>query len=1220
MTDEYGSGQGQYEKIKNGALDCLQKYPMTMRIRSTPRICKRRGTKLSPWRCKRSKGIGRGRGRGRKVGTTPRTVVASATKRRIFSRGTPGTGRRGRKVGPARSEENRYHQPHPEEARGWFANWAASMGIQPLNYQQGMAMGPNIHHSGHNSMYPMQQNMHSQQLWPHHYQHQGYPPYGYPVQQMYGQYQVAGGMMPEWNEPHTGVPVKKKRRPRKPKPAMVQPKIEQKAVPNSSLNEKSTVDKNKMFIKTDPESNVKELEKVSKHQTYEQLMESLALPIHSVANSKTEPSVSTAVNVTSRQTVYMTEHQKGPAVSVCENVAKKSEPCDFGDPKQLAISASDWNKQINSIFSESMKESNRNKVSNSQQSVVRTVTQDNSVTQQTQVQTPISSKNSTITIQVKEAQSHQSTYLRDAENSKVHIQESQLQLGAQNHQVSFLSDAGTTCASIKTSQEPSSSKIQGSIVSNEINIMLPYGTNQSKINTHHTLPGGMSQLGSNVAILDSSVPAVHNTNPSGPVDNLTDVAPSFLKEKTDHLMSSFSADMFTNQKDVLPDLGPLIPELGQDKLDTNDLFGINSSFQGVPSPVLQLPRHATPPEQIIPLPATAKQPVKSDTGFNHIQQIPPVAASNSGMLPPARPKAEAHNASLSQKAHTVHIQGSQNPWVPNQDHNNIMQDRAEATLPVENRNLYHPVSSSSISVGAEQFIQNHPTLNKNPTITSTFVSVHNQAQQNFLPNQVPPNFSSNQCDEQRCSSVSSQISVQSQGSQIHAPQNVAGQVGQTPQLQAHGYNPGHGPNVYGIPERCSSVSSQGSAHSLGHGSYVTQNQNQQISVHPQRPNYHSGHSIPEGSVHTVNHTFNNNSYPLLSPHTGTEQNQLPAHTNHSSYVPGTRQQEKRQSHPAGSAFGAPSFTDPQICTSQADIQSHMSQRYPQNSGSHNMLPGVQSGHASKDQSSVSPSSNSSKSGMNQSSMAVFENMVDSIEKGSFDSALHMLSEAASHQQPAVNRHPEIKKEPIPNGLVQPTLYAESQRLNQNPNPALYAESQRLDQNPNFELNLQAQAEAKPDPGPTEVNTENEHIFTDPQIGGVAIALTHGSVLIECAKRELHATTALKNPNRSHPTRISMVFYQHKNLNFANHGYAEYEKKLEAQKLKKQEEKKLEEEKLLHERKLHENKPKIVPPSVNYKYLWESDPRWESTHTTDSLKVQWVKPSTMVTGPYQKWLL
>jgi len=113
------------------------------------------------------------------------------------------------------------------------------------------------------------------------------------------------------------------------------------------------------------------------------------------------------------------------------------------------------------------------------------------------------------------------------------------------------------------------------------------------------------------------------------------------------------------------------------------------------------------------------------------------------------------------------------------------------------------------------------------------------------------------------------------------------------------------------------------------------------------------------------------------------------------------------------------------------------------------------------------------------------------------------------------------------------------------------------------------------PEVNETYSDNEEAFKDPQLGGVAIALTHGSVILQCAKHEMHATTSLKAPNRLYPSRICLVFYQHKSMNNRFHGWSEWEKKIEA--------KKLQEVKLINQGKL-EASPRKMKQLIKEGYI------------------------------------
>ncbi|XP_047558881.1 methylcytosine dioxygenase TET1 isoform X3 [Lutra lutra] len=142
-------------------------------------------------------------------------------------------------------------------------------------------------------------------------------------------------------------------------------------------------------------------------------------------------------------------------------------------------------------------------------------------------------------------------------------------------------------------------------------------------------------------------------------------------------------------------------------------------------------------------------------------------------------------------------------------------------------------------------------------------------------------------------------------------------------------------------------------------------------------------------------------------------------------------------------------------------------------------------------------------------------------------------------------------------------------------------------------------------------SDSEHIFLDANIGGVAIAPAHGSVLIECARRELHATTPIEHPNRNHPTRLSLVFYQHKNLNKPQHGFELNKIKFEAKEAKN---KKM---KASEQKDQAANEGPELSPEVNELNQIPSHKALTLTH--DNIVTVSPYALTHVAGPYNHWV-
>ena len=140
----------------------------------------------------------------------------------------------------------------------------------------------------------------------------------------------------------------------------------------------------------------------------------------------------------------------------------------------------------------------------------------------------------------------------------------------------------------------------------------------------------------------------------------------------------------------------------------------------------------------------------------------------------------------------------------------------------------------------------------------------------------------------------------------------------------------------------------------------------------------------------------------------------------------------------------------------------------------------------------------------------------------------------------------------PNGISNPAPAGnQGHKLDNQAHPAQQVETNQVhkpsyDQQRSLTFGLDRAGEppapVQAPPAPTAIpnikfeTTDCTEEFQDIEIGGLALRLPHGSALFECAKAELHATTALRNPNRVKPTRIGLVFYQHRNLDANFHGH------------------------------------------------------------------------------------
>lgn len=190
------------------------------------------------------------------------------------------------------------------------------------------------------------------------------------------------------------------------------------------------------------------------------------------------------------------------------------------------------------------------------------------------------------------------------------------------------------------------------------------------------------------------------------------------------------------------------------------------------------------------------------------------------------------------------------------------------------------------------------------------------------------------------------------------------------------------------------------------------------------------------------------------------------------------------------------------------------------------------------------------------------------------------------------------------GFEDPHILLKDDSLSTPSVPGKVSPSQ-MENHPPTEVKAQTSADGIPPEADDVLENVSDRVNASP--GGVGIALGHGSILIECAKKELHATTPIKNPCRTMPTRISLVFYQHKSLLRRQHGWYEEEEKARKRQEEQQRLKMLRtQEDLFTGRFVHFNPPHMSPVTphqlpLGYSYMSTTLPSCASVDLDESLE-------------------